>query len=755
MFAVYKPWASLLLSLLVVFFCAAGAQRVVVESDYEIFFDEVSPRLAAHYEVENLFGRNDFVQIAITPKEGDVFQLEVLSSIEKITEQFWQISYSRRVDSLTNAVYTVAEEDDLTTTPLFEDAASFSKDDFAKRKHYALTNVASKNFLVAETGLVTGIAAIVLLPEGDHMAPIELAAEFEQLVSELQQTYPFLEIRPYGSILLNKAFFTHATEEYGKLIAIGIVLLLVTAAWILRSILAAICILMLMSCSVMAGLGVTGWLSIPLTAPSSSSSIIVMALSVACTIHLIAGYLKRLGVEHSKISAVKASIKENFKPIFLTSLTTAVGFLCLNISAVPPYRFLGNTTAIGVGMAFALSFTLLPALLVLLPFKAQENRSAKTMANFWKRFGARIASKPGLISALSLLLIIAMSLPIQKNVIDDKLLTYFDKEVPIRADTEYVMENYSSFYGAFMPIPSGESYGITSPDYLNKLDEYLHWARQQPEVKVAVGFSDVIKQLNKNMNGDQESFYQIPDNRELIAQYLLLYELSLPFGKDLSTQIDSGRSASLVRLGFHDISSADMRIFEERSQKFMTENLPPNMQSHLTGPPMLFAHIWNDATKSNLMGMGLAVFLICSLIGLAMKSFKMGAISLLPNILPALMAFGLWGVINGQIDIGSSIVAVIAFGIIVDDTIHFLHRYRYFRQQGESYASAIELTFASVGTALFTTTVVLALGFGVLAISNFTLNSSMGMLTSITIVLALIVDFVFLPAFLGIVDRDK
>lgn len=763
---VNRPWVTLILCLLAVAIVGSGARFITVESDYEIFFDGVNPRLASHYEVEDLFGRNDFLQVAVEPKSGDIFNVELMAAIEDITHRFWTLPHSRRVDSITNYPFTYVEGDDLNTTPMFEFADELTEDQWQTRKLFALNNVATRRLLVADDGGITGINATIMLPEGDTKAPIELGIAFEEMVDELRVEYPQFNFYPYGSILINKAFFTHATAEFAKLLAMGVALLLITSGIILRSPLAALSIGILMAASVAAGMGSTGWLGIPLTAPSSSSPVIVMALSVASTIHLMSGFLKRFNAGVDRSSAVRSAMSENFKPIFLTAVTTAIGFLCLNISDVPPYRLLGNTTAMGVGIAFMLTFTLLPALLRVLPFRRSKKLSKQssqynndTTANRaqygdnWRRFGQYVAARPKAFSLASLALMTLVIIPIQNNVIDDRLLTYFDKEVPIRSNTDYVMENYSWFYGAFMPVSAEEGSSITSPDYLKKLDGFVDWSREQPEVLAAGGFSDVIKQLNQNMNADDPAFYSIPDNQELIAQYLLLYELSLPFGKDLSTQIDNSRTSSLVRVGFHDLSSAEMREFERRANEYMQANFPAAMRSNLTGPPMLFAHIWNDATLSNLMGMGLAVVVICTLIGLMLGSAKIGAISLLPNIIPALMAFGVWGLINGQIDIGSSIVAVIAFGIIVDDTIHFLHRYRHFRLSGSSYEEAIAETFAAVGNALFTTTVVLALGFGVLAFSNFTLNSSMGILTGITIILALIVDFIFLPALLGIVDR--
>ena len=750
---VNRPWITLLLCLVSIAVIGSGARLIGVETDYEIFFDGVNPRLEAHYQVEDHFGRNDFLQLAIEPHHGDVFNASTMQVVEDITERFWTLSWSRRVDSLTNYPYTKAEGDDLITTPMFEDAEGLTPEQWQERQAFALHDVATRRLLVSDDGRITGITATIMLPHGDTHAPIVLADEFENMVAELEQQYPQFDMYPYGSILLNKAFFVHATREFAGLLAIGVTLLLIASGLILRSALAAFSIGILMATSVATGMGLTGWLGLPLTAPSSSAPVIVMALSVASTIHLLSGFLKRLNQGMERKQAVTASMQENFKPIFLTAITTAIGFLCLNVSDVPPYRLLGNTTAIGVAAAFCLTFTLLPALLRLLPFRRRTHADPQQLTRRWRKFGHAIASRPGAITLASVVVMAVITAPIVRNVIDDRLLTYFASDVPIRANTEYVMDNYSWFYGAFMPVAAAEENGITSPEYLRHLDDFMTWARAQPEVRAAGSFSDVIKQLNRNMNGDDPAFYVIPDDRELVAQYLLLYELSLPFGKDLSTQIDSARSTSLVRIGFRDISSSGMRAFESRTDQWMAENFPEHMRSHLTGPPMLFAHIWNDATESNLLGMGLAVLLICSLIGVMLGSLKLGLISLLPNIAPALMAFGIWGLINAQIDIGSSIVAVIAFGIIVDDTIHFLHRYRHFRQQGKSYPEAIEETFAAVGTALFTTTIVLALGFGVLAFSDFTLNSSMGMLTGITIALALAVDFIFLPALLGIADR--
>ena len=752
------PWKIILGTLVLIAICASGLRFISVETDYEVFFDGHNERLQAHRDIENLYGRVDSVSFTLKPQSGEVFTPEFLNILEELTEAAWQIPYSNRVDSLTNFPYTYAEEDDLVVEFLFEDPQSMDLETIQKRKDFALNDIRLENAINPEAS-VTGILVTVQLPEGNKDATYEVSDYARMMAKEFTAKHPDIEIYLSGSILLSEAFLTASTKGTGKLMSIMFVVCLVLSGILLRSIQASFVMLVLAISSVMMALGIAAMFGIPITGPSSSGPVIISAIAIANTIHLMSSYLlsTRRGVV--KNEALVDALQQNLKPIFLTSLTTTIGFLCLNLSDVPPYRYLGTTAAIGVVCGFILSFSLIPAILALLPLsKTHRNKGlAKTdhavrKTDAWDKLGTFVAQNPKPLALSVLVLAVISSSLIPNNTIDDRLIQYFDEETPIRSHTKFVMENLSPFYAMSLTIPSNDTGGISDPEYLRYLEKLTLWTRSQPEVQSVVSLTDTYKQLNKNMHGDDEAWYKLPDSRELASQYLLLYELSLPYGKDLTNQIDIDKSASKLWIGFYDLPSSKMREFDQRMIAWMKNNIPAHMQSPPTGPPLLFAYIWNDATMSNVYGMLTAIALIAIVIAMAMKSIKLGIVSLIPNLIPAGMAYGVWSLINGQIDIGSSIVAVISFGIIVDDTIHFLSKYQKSRADGLSAEEAIRECFSKVGRALTVTTAALIAGFLVLTSSHFSMNVSMGLLTSLAIGFALLLDFLLLPYILMKVD---
>jgi len=748
-------WLVLFLSLCAVGVAALGLQHLEVVTDYEVFFDGDNERLIANRNNENAFGRRDSVQFILSVKSGSVFQPEILSVIEGLTESGWQIPFSKRVDSLTNFPYTRAEGDDFFVDDLFSDPENMLASEIEARRKFAL-NEPSLVSTVNQKQNFTGVLVTINLPENNSAATQEISQYVLNLTDEFKANYPDINIDVTGSILLNNAFFEASTSGTAKLLLVMFTLMLVAVGFLLRSVVATIAILILTILSILSGVGLATWVGIPLTGPSSSASIIISALSVANTVHIMAILLKRMIEGETKLDAIAMTVKVNFQPVALTSLTTVIGFLCLNSSDVPPYRFLGTTAALGVASSLFLTFTFLPALLSIMPIRVnKKSTKAVPKADLWASFADFVVARRNVLFLFCLVAALLVSPLALNNKVDDRLLRYFDEDVPIRAISEVAMENIAPFYALSYGLTSKGDGGIAEPEYLRYLEAFSEWIRAQPEVMYLSTLSDTMKRINRSMHSDDEAWYKIPDERDLASQYLLLYELSLPYGQDLTNQVDINKSSTKVLVGFRDISSNEMKAFGIRSEAWMADNLPDYMQVPATGPPLLFAYIWESATKSNLIGMVMAVLLISIVIAIAMKSVKLGFVSLIPNLIPAAMAFGVWSLINGQLDIGSSIVAVISFGIIVDDTIHFLSKYQYAKKTGSSAEDAVRFALTTVGKALLVTTVALVIGFSVLTTSSFTLNSSMGLLTSIAIAFALILDFLLLPPLLIFMDRGR
>ncbi len=258
------------------------------------------------------------------------------------------------------------------------------------------------------------------------------------------------------------------------------------------------------------------------------------------------------------------------------------------------------------------------------------------------------------------------------------------------------------------------------------------------------------------MHGDDQTWFKVPDNQELAAQYLLLYEMSLPYGLDLNDQLDVDKSATRVVITTKNVTNNEILALADEGKQWLKDNAPEYMHSIGASPTIMFANVAKRNITTMLGGTTIALLLISFILIFALRSLKVGLLSLIPNLLPIGLAFGVWGILVGQVGLASSIVAAICMGIVVDDTVHFLSKYlRARNEKGLSPEDSIRYAFSTVGIALWVTSLVLVLGFLVLAYSSFAVNSQLGQLTFLTISLALITDFVLLPPLLLIFDRDK
>jgi hypothetical protein len=434
-------------------------------------------------------------------------------------------------------------------------------------------------------------------------------------------------------------------------------------------------------------------------------------------------------------------------PVFITSATTAIGFLTLNFSEVPILRDLGNMTAVGVMLACLFSLILLPALLLFLPVSAGQGKhnavgsSDKTM--LW--LANKVISWQQPLFWGMTLLIIGCSSFISLNVINDEAVKYFSPNTEFRQANDFLEENLTGAASIDFVIAGSEPSSVNNPEFLATVAGFSQWLQQQPEVQHVNSITDVMRRLNKNMHQDDPAYYRLPDNQQQAAQYLLMYEMSLPFGLDLNNQLNLDKSATRIVVSLHNLGSKPLTMFEQRALNYLAEHASA-YSVKAASTALMFAHIGESNMASMLQTLPVALLLISLLLVFSLRSWRLGLISLIPNIAPALVAFGLWGLMNGEINLALSVVAGMSLGIIVDDTVHFLSKYRAARLEGQTAEQAIRYAFTTVGRALWITTVVLVTGFAVLMLSGFRLNSDMGMLTALVILVALIIDFLFLPA---------
>ena len=740
-------WPIILATLLVVGIAASGARFLDFSSDYRVFFSEENPQLKAFDALQNTYTKNDNVMIALAPNDGQVFTRESLAAVEELTKQAWQIPYSIRVESITNFQHSWADGDGLVVEDLVKNAEGLSDLYLERIKKIALSEPLLINRLVSPSAHVTGINVTINLPGKSISEVPEVAAFVRNLADDFRASHPDFKVYLTGVAMINNQFVEAGQQDMQTLVPL-MFLLIAVGMWVaLRSLAGTLSTLLLIGMATATALGIGGWWGILLTPVSANAPVYILTMAVADSIHILITLFHEMRHGKSRNEAIIESLRVNFKPVFITSLTTAIGFLSLNFSDSPPYWDLGNMVAVGVMAAFVYSVLFLPALMSVIPLskKTSEFKKNGTM----DRLADFVILHRNRLYWSMLAVIITLAIFIPRIQINDLFEEYFDHRYTFRTDTDFVSQNLTGFESIEYSLNAGEAEGISMPEYLAKLEEFKEWYRQQPNVMYVGVLTDIVKRLNKNMHGDDSLYYEIPKDRELAAQYLLLFEMSLPYGLDLNNQINVSKSATRFTVVFKEINTKTALELEEKAQVWLKENGLPGMQTHGASPLIMFSNIALRNVESMITGTGLALVLISGILMVALRSVKFGVISLVPNLVPAFMAFGLWALIFKEIGMAVSVVIALSLGVIVDDTVHFLSKYLLARrEQGKTPEEAVRYSFHTVGMALWVTSIVLVTGFLVLASSGFTINSHMGYLTAITIGFALLADFFFLPPLL-------
>ncbi|MGR5433500.1 efflux RND transporter permease subunit [Vibrio owensii] len=747
----YSIWV-LLATVLLVVIATIGGKNLYFRGDYNIFFDGTNKQLLAFDEIQTTFAKTDNLAIVVAPVSNDVFTPEILQLIQSLTVDSWQVPYSSRVDSIANYQHTEAFEDDLLVEDLLYEDYELTPERIAKVKSIALSEPVLKSALISEKGDVTVVNITVQLPEIDKTAEVqEVMSHISAMLERYQEKYPNVEFHKAGIIAMNYAFMTAAQEDSSTLVPTMLLVILVFLTIMLRSFLSVVATLIVIIGSVMATMGLSGWAGMFLSTATVNVPTLVMTLAVADCVHVITTMRHSMQNGFSKVHSIERSISLNFMPILITSVTTAIGFLMMNMSDSPVLRDFGNLSALGVMIACFLSVTLLPALLKLLPINVKQTPS-NGKSDFMDKLGNFVVTHRKALLPASVLVIAVSASLIPLNRVNDESVKYFDNRSDFRQAADFMEARISGMTNISIAIKTNESQGIADPVFLNAIGGFTDWLRIQPETDHVATLADVYKRLNKNMHGDDESYYALPQNRELAAQYLLLYEMSLPYGLDLNNQINVDKSSIKMVLTVDNLGSVELVDLENRIYAWFADNAP-QYEVVASSPSLMFAHIGETNMASMLSTLPITLVLISALLIFALRSLKLGLISLVPNIAPAVIGFGLWALISGEINLGLSVVVTLTLGIVVDDAVHFLSKYQRARKEGQTAEQAVRYAFHTVGRALWITTVVLVAGFSVLAMSSFRLNADMGQLSAIVIFIALVVDFLFLPTLLMLFDK--
>ncbi len=757
----YPKWllknrvAVIIACLILVMLAASGGRHISFTTNYRVFFSADNPQLIAFETLESTYVQNDNVLVVLAPKDGNVFSNDVLAVVEEYTDKSWQTPFSNRVDSITNFQYTEAQEDDLIVRDLVKDATLLSQEQIDRIKEIAIAEPLLEGRLISADSHVTAINITVQLPRINVEKETPEVVNFVRaMADEIRNKHDNIDVYLTGMVMMNNSFSESSKRDMGSIVLISFAVMLVLLALLVGGFIGTFATLLVIMFSILSAMGLGAYLGMPLSPPSATSPTIILTVAIANCVHILVTFMHEMRIGAKKHDAIIESLRINLQPVFLASLTTSFGFLTMNFSDVPPFGHLGNFVSLGVAVSFFLSVSLLPALLSLLPVKVKQKEDNDHHA-MHRLVDFIIKRRSALLWSMAAVVVFLVSM-LPNNELNDVFVHYFDETVAFRTDSDFTVDNLTGLYNIEYSLAASEAGGISNPAFLREIEAFANWYRQQPETIHVNIYTDIIKRLNKNMHADDESYYAIPDERDLAAQYLLLYEMSLPYGLDLNNQINIDKSATRMTATLKTISSNELIALEKRAQDWLQQNTEHIAMADGTGTSIMFANIGKRNIVSMLFGTTVALILISMVLIMALRSLKIGLISLIPNLAPAAMGFGLWGITVGEIGLSLSIVASMSLGIVVDDTVHFLSKYlRARREKGLDSPAAVRYAFVTVGRALIITSVVLVVGFLILSTSSFELNAGMGLLTAIVIAIALVADFLFLPAILMKFDGDN
>ncbi len=386
-----RRWWTVLFASLLMVVVAAGGDRVIVADDFRQLLGKDNPQLAALDALEDTYAASNTVLIAVSVRKGTVFTRRALGAIEELTEAAWNTPYSIRVDSLTNYNRTYAEKDDLIVEPLVESAESLSDADLAQVETVALNDPELAGRLVARNGRVAALVISMAKAKNQSAMVAEVPDYLNAALEKARVRYPELDYYVTGDVILNRTVNVAMEEGVESTLPLGFVLVLIGTALLLRSLIGVFVIVVMMIFGIFTTVGFAGWTGMVFSPLTAGVPVVVMVLAVAHSIHIVTAALLHMGRGMDRQAAVAESLRSNATPVFLTSITTMIGFLSLNSSDSPPVQVMGNLSAFGMLSIYIYSMTLLPALLSILPLRSRFRHSEESP--FFERFGAFVVER--------------------------------------------------------------------------------------------------------------------------------------------------------------------------------------------------------------------------------------------------------------------------------------------------------------------------------------------------------------------------
>ena len=735
----------IILTTLCVALLSISLKNLAYEGSYKIWFDKESSIIKNYENFRDTFSGDDSFIVGFKDENG-IFRKKPIKTILDLTQRFKKIEGVRKVDSLTNYQYISSEDDDI----MIEDFL-YGDDDLAYKKKIALNDKLILNQLISKDAKTTMLALHLSSSIGaDENVNI---AVFKELQHILQRYTKITGYKFYitGIPAVTASLVTISQGDAMVLMPLAVIVVVVFLFFIFRSLLGVLVPSVVVVFTFLSVLSMQMILGYKLNNFTVNIPSFVTAIAIADAMHLYLAWVYYKVKGNGTKEALYHALKSNLTPMALTSFTTAIGFATLGFSTIEPISTLGIAITSGAILAFILSVTIVPAIILVLKDDYEVKPVYFLNLVHIKGYGRFIINNDKKIIFSFILLMCITLFGLLSLKVDSNSIKYFAKDTVVRSGADFLEKNLTGSMRYEIILDSKVKEGVKEPKFLETIVDFEKALKAEfTNIRFTTSLKDIVQRMQKVVNVDAKEI--LPKDKNLIAQYLLLYSMSLPQGMELNDKIDTQERYLRLTINSNIVdTSKDLQMIEWIKKYYKTKT---PYSADVQGQTAIFAYMQSSVTDTLIFSISMTIFIVALTMLIIFKNIKMLWLFLLPNIAPILVVGGVMGYLGISVDIGVAISAAVILGIAVDDTIHFFSKY-FESIKVRNFEDSIDYIISHSGNAMILTTIILSFTFAIFGVSRFIPNVNFAIVTVSALNIALLFDLVLLPALLSFVFKNK
>jgi hypothetical protein len=738
--------ASLLFLALVTWAACMGLPKLRVDTGFKSLISDTDPDKRFHDKIVQEFGSDNRTIVYV--RDAKLWTPDKLAALEKLHYALQGLDLVEDVDDLFNLRSIRGKGEEIDSRVFLSEAPKDQATADEARDNALYNPLVLKNFLSGD-GTATALL-VSLRKDGDDSQSNRRANDaLEDILASARPV--FQEVFQVGPPRIDAELKDILLKDLTRLGPLSVVALVLAILFILRSGFAAVAPIVTSGLSIVWTFGMMGWADIPLNILSAMLPSLVIVISSTGSLHLIASYFQGifLAEKDHRAFATRLMMKQMGVPLFLTVLTTAMGFASNIFSGIGIIQDFAMAATFAILANGLITMLLVPmAFSVLGPLRTRlfldKERVMGIPGVFVKAFGLTNRHFPRSILALTAILCAFFVYQASKLHVTNDPLSYFQADQPLIRDIQRLHQGLPGMKVFFITLESDQNKAFLEPKNIEKLTAIQKFMEKQGIFDGSISIADHLSLVNREFHGGDPKYFTPPNKRDLVAQYLLFFDR-----RDLKSYAshDFRRANIVVRHNVSDSRTLNRNIRELR--EVASEIAGVEMKAHVVGEDLMIHAVADGLLVDQAKSLAILLCVIFLMMSVVFTSFKGGLVSLIPNLIPIILIFGVMGILRIPLNPGAAMVAVIAIGIAIDGTIHLFSRYNDLCRRTADYESAVHRAVSEEATPMVSTNLALALGFGILLQSHFTVIAQFGALSAATMLFALFSNLLITPIIMG------